>query len=79
MVESLWMQYRETGCQEALNRLTLHFAPIVKFACGRRGDSSPPAIQAGLESLRESIGSFDEPRQFERHLLTSDMPDVPVW
>ena len=80
-VAALWDEYRETGSQNAFDRLTLHYAPLVKFAQSRLGDGSEEGMRHGLESLRAALETFDGSYQFEQHLFgcVTSQTDVPVW
>ena len=82
-LEALWSEYRQTGSSEAEARLTLHYAPLVKFVGGRVANGSESVMRAGLESLRGAIETFDGSDHFESYAIsqvTQNLDvDVPVW
>ncbi len=64
-IESVWRRYREGKDRDAVERLILAYAPLVKFVAGRVGGRLPAhvdsedLVQWGLEGLLTAIERFD--------------------
>lgn len=58
-LNSVWDEYRQTGSHDSLSRLTLQYAPLVKFVAHRTGEgASLGRVERGLHGLQAAIETY---------------------
>jgi RNA polymerase sigma factor for flagellar operon FliA len=75
--EHLWRSYKESGDQEARNRLVLQYSPLVKYVAGRVRSGLPASVDQndlisdGVIGLMDAIDKFDHERglQFQTYAV----------
>src|SRR3954464_14173026 len=77
-IAPLWKEFKDTAEQHLRERLTLHYAPLVKYGAGRVGVGLPPNIEQadlvsyGIFGLIDAIEKFDLERaiKFETYAIS---------
>src|SRR5947207_14592221 len=76
-MQSLWQEYRRAGDQSIRQRLSLTYAPLVKYVAGRVGSGLPShvdesdLVQYGLLGLIGAVERYDPGREvkFETYAI----------
>ncbi|WP_376772920.1 FliA/WhiG family RNA polymerase sigma factor [Amycolatopsis endophytica] len=77
VIHAVWREFRERPEQRLRERLTLHYAPLVKYVAGRVGTGLPThvdvsdLIQSGIFGLIDAIEKFEPERglRFETYAM----------
>jgi RNA polymerase sigma factor for flagellar operon FliA len=77
-VERLWEEFKLKASADALERLILHYAPLVKYVAGRVSVGLPPNIEQadlvsyGISGLIDAIEKYDLERgiKFETYAIS---------
>ena len=70
-IQTLWTDFRQTGDQNARDRLILNYSPLVKYVAGRLGAGLPAHVEEsdlvsyGLIGLIGAIERFDPTREIK--------------
>ena len=70
-IQTLWTDFRQTGDQNARDRLILNYSPLVKYVAGRLGAGLPTHVEEshlvsyGLIGLLGAIERFDPTREIK--------------
>lgn len=72
-VDSVWDEYRQTGSSDAKGRLTLQYAPLVKWVANRTGEGGgEEQIRRGLQGLQAAIDAHSNvPAEHFEHYAMS--------
>lgn len=65
----VWDEYRLNPDVETKGRLTLQYAPLVKFVANRVGDGSAEEMEKGLVGLGAAIDGYDFDGRFEPYAM----------
>jgi len=77
-VAGLWVRFKETGDQDARDRLIRKYSPLVRFVAGRVGAGLPPYVDRGdlvgwgYFGLMDAVEKFDLEQEvrFETYAVT---------
>jgi len=77
-ISQLWQEYKQSECQDARDKLILHYAPLVKYIAGRISASLPQSVDQGdlvsygIFGLIDAIEKYDTTREikFETYAIS---------
>jgi RNA polymerase sigma factor FliA len=74
----LWQDFKSEGCEDARDKLILHYSPLVKYVAGRISANLPQSVESadlvsyGIFGLIDAIQKFDLGREikFETYAMS---------